>query len=379
MKKAVVIIAIITVLAIAVAAVLALALGGGSAQMETTGTGAESGGTSASTAPEPPAPEPPAPTDESYFNFEYKSRMIVHDSPREEWYVISAKSTEDLPEILVIPDEYKGLEVRYIADKGFKESKIKKLVLGKNLTIIGTQAFYGCTELEEVVSLEGGKMAVVSSCFEGCTSLKSAVFNNEEINFNTNNFKDCTALESVIFSAQTSLERIKSGTFRNCKSLKTLVLPSTVTEMDPTAFIGCNELEITFEGNESIENRGNCLIQKESGKLIWCSGKDAIPEDGSVTHIESFYFLENEGVTEYTVPSVIKSMGKEAFAECKSLTAVTLSENIQAIPEKAFFGLSKLEKIEMPAVYSIGIGAFEACNSIARNKCFAGIPSFPKL
>ena len=47
-------------------------------------------------------------------------------------------------------------------------------------------------------------------------------------------FGNCTAIEEVVFGD--GLEEIETKAFRQCKKLKRVVLPASLTEIDRTAF-----------------------------------------------------------------------------------------------------------------------------------------------
>ena len=96
------------------------------------------------------SPETPGVTDASYFNFTAKT-MQNDNKETVTYYTVSAKSVENLPEILVIPSEYNGCEVRYIDTEGFAGAKVKKVYIPENIKFIMPNSFQGCTELEEVI------------------------------------------------------------------------------------------------------------------------------------------------------------------------------------------------------------------------------------
>lgn len=109
-----------------------------------------------------------------------------------------------------------------------------------------------------------------------------------------------------------------------------------------------------------------------------------IPE--GVTHIGGGNFAHCPCLTEIHLPSTIRSIGEEAFAEtttlksinlpegldsiaysafylCKGLTSITLPTTLRVIEERAFAACTGLSTLAIPAgVQTIAGGAFLACN-----------------
>ena len=118
MKKTIIIISIIAAASLLTAVLLGIALGGDGTQIVTggtTGTSATTGGISGGV-PEINVPEP---TPEEYFTFKYYDMMNMQTGEDCGYYSISAKSVENLPETIVIPNEYLGRPVSQINNESF--------------------------------------------------------------------------------------------------------------------------------------------------------------------------------------------------------------------------------------------------------------------
>ena len=98
-----------------------------------------------------------------------------------------------------------------------------------------------------------------------------------------------------------------------------------------------------------------------------CSALASIIFPPSLTTINSYAF-SGSGLTSVTIPSTITSLGlasaTNGFQNCTSLTSVTfLSILIRTIPTFMFSGCSSLTSIEIPSVINtIGANAFEKCS-----------------
>lgn len=72
-----------------------------------------------------------------------------------------------------------------------------------------------------------------------------------------------------------------------------------------------------------------------------------------------------EAITKITLPDTIRSIGRAAFWNCKSLISVSIPEGVAKIGESAFAECHKLEKMIIPkSVKSIERCAFYWCNSL---------------
>jgi len=134
---------------------------------------------------------------------------------------------------LVLPDVADSIADGYPTFDHFSALKVAE---GRNVTSIGTAAFYGCTSL---VSVEFPKVASIGDgAFQDCTSLVSVEFPQAtSIGFLA--FANCTSLDSVEFPLASSID---AGAFDNCTSLVSVEFP-LVTSIGDSAFHGCDNLE----------------------------------------------------------------------------------------------------------------------------------------
>mgnify|MGYP001528409826 FL=1 len=84
-----------------------------------------------------------------------------------------------------------------------------------------------------------------------------------------------------------------------------------------------------------------------------------------VTTIGSYAFQLCSSLTSITIPDGVTTIGNGAFSSCRSLTSITLSESLTTIGEMAFYGCERLTSITIPdGVTTIGIRAFYSCSSL---------------
>lgn len=132
--------------------------------------------------------------------------------------------------------------------------------LKNGLTEIGMLAFYSCSNLEKI-NLPDSVTSIQPSAFDGCTSLKeitiprSLVILNNDVFSKTGlisvtipgnvakcrtAFYGCRNLKSAVLE-----EGVRSlwGTFAECSSLETVVIPSTMNEISRSTFRNCKNLK----------------------------------------------------------------------------------------------------------------------------------------
>jgi len=129
----------------------------------------------------------------------------------------------------VITKENVELKVTAIASKAFyKNSKLKRVQIGKNVTTIGTNAFNSCSSL---VKVKGGKAVtdIASKAFFNCSKLQTVSIGSKVQTIGTKAFGKCIALTKVTIPA--SVKKIGKYAFANCKSIKSIKIESEALTM----------------------------------------------------------------------------------------------------------------------------------------------------
>ncbi|MBR3685302.1 MAG: leucine-rich repeat domain-containing protein [Clostridia bacterium] len=124
-----------------------------------------------------------------------------------------------------------------------------------------------------------------------------------------------------------------------------------------------NLTSITVEsGNENYISDGNCLIEKATGKLLTATKNTVIPSYVTTIGEEAYAFRKD--ITSLTIPNTVTTILNNAF-EGSSIVSITLSDELKAIPERAFLDCDKLQSICIKAkVEEIGSAAFNGCTSL---------------
>lgn len=145
--------------------------------------------------------------------------------------------------------------------------------------------------------------------------------------------------------------------FYNCKNLRKVMIPESVTSIGDYAFYNCNGLTLITIPN-SMTSIGPSAFRK-------CSGLTSITIPNSVTNIGGWAFCDCSGLTSITIPNSVTSIGPSVFRRCSTLTSITIPNSVKNIGDGAFRECSSLTSITIPnSVMSIGVAAFYDCSSL---------------
>ena len=160
---------------------------------------------------------------------------------------------------------------------------------------------------------------------------------------------------------------ILDGAFKNCKTIKSVEVPSTVTKIGKGAFAGCSSLEklvLPFIGG-SLDTKG---VATKTTLFGYIFGEDKADGCYGVKQ----YITKSEGYTVY-VPSSLKVVRIEnaytlpygTFYGIKSLTSLEIGGDISVIGNRAFYGCSALAELYLPeTIMEIEGYAFASCSAL---------------
>lgn len=183
-------------------------------------------------------------------------------------------------------------------------------------------------------------------------------------------FANCETLAYVHLPE--SLTAIGDYAFLDCDKLFTLSVPSTVTSMGRGMLEGCGSiysLTIPFVGGSTESNTyfgylfgaGHYEFTKGYMPLSLCE----ITLTGNMTALPDNAFFECANVCRVNLPESVKSIGLRAFYGCERLEKMTLPQGLTAIGDEAFYGCIRLEEVDFgSSLTSLGIQSFYGCLSL---------------
>ena len=194
------------------------------------------------------------------------------------------------------------------------------------------------------------------SKFIGRRSLTSLVIPDSVTNIGDYAFSGCSSLSSVVIPDRVT--SIGDCAFENCSSLTDIVIPDGVTSIGDCAFEGCRSLTdiVIPDGVTSI---GDCAFEN-------CFSLTGIVIPDSVTGIGKFAFSGCSSLSSVVIPDSVSCIGSGAFKNCSSLSSLVIPDCVTSIGNYAFAYCKSLTDIVIPnSVTSIGDNAFRHCSSLS--------------
>ncbi len=155
--------------------------------------------------------------------------------------------------VVPIPERIAGYKVTAIADGCFKgNTALTGVYIGENITSIGNEAFMDCKNLA-MVDFTGVPYSITvgARAFKNCEDLVTIDLPAAK-SIGAEAFSYCTSLEKLEIKSGT--ERLEGFNFTHCKSLKTIVIPKSVTFIGDQPFAGIPAGQLTvrcYSGSEA--------------------------------------------------------------------------------------------------------------------------------
>lgn len=132
-------------------------------------------------------------------------------------------------------------KVSGIADNAFQGcTKLKTVIIGKNVTYVGKKAFYGCTRLK-TVSMGKNVETIGDSAFEKCKALLKITLPAKTKVIGKSAFSECTKLKTVTLGK--NVNKIGEKAFYKCGSLTKITIPAKVEYIGKETFFACKKLK----------------------------------------------------------------------------------------------------------------------------------------
>ena len=272
--------------------------------------------------------------------------------------------------------------------------KFTTLQLGNNVQSIPSYLFYNCGNITSL-SIPASLTSIGESAFSYCSGLaRIEVASNNSRYYGAGNCLIDKATKTLILGCQNSVipndgsvTKIGDGAFERCVNLTSIIIPDSIVSIGTKAFWNCNGLtEVTigkgvaslgnwafsccnnlttvtisesvwgigygtFEGSYNLTtvywNATNCAVVGNNYGPIFlnCFSLSTVVFGDNVQSVPEYAFYRCGNLTNLTLNNGLKRIGTFAFRDCSSLTSVTIPESVVTIDDSAFFGCNKLSTV----------------------------------
>ena len=243
---------------------------------------------------------------------------------------------------------------------------VKTFNIPSSVIDIDEYAFANAASLETITVAEGNKVFAsinnslvnvkTKTLVAGCKN--SVIPNDGSVKIlDDGAFNGCVGLTEI--EIPEGIEQLQYFVFRDCTNLTSLHIPSTVVKIGRNPVSGCTALtELTVDENNSVyRSEGNCVIERETNRVIMGCTNSVIPEGVQVVGDISF---DESMLTEVVIPNTVTAIEQYAFHFNKELKTIEIPTSVTTIGERAFEGCDALATVyyggtaEQWAAISIG-------------------------
>ena len=241
------------------------------------------------------------------------------------------------------------------------------LVIGKEVTLIGTNAFKDVGAKTPVKSVtfeaESGLKEIGDYAFSAANLSGEVILPQSVETLGEGAFRG-TACTKFTFEAGSKMTAMDDSVFANCGKLTEVEnFPSGITEIPASTFMSDKVLtKVTYAAPEKMTGIGASAF---SGCEVLVSDASYSPITENMVTIGASAFMgcKGEQFTTVTIPASVTKLEQNTFANCLSLATVTFTntESVTEIAAMCFANDGALTKCELPAKLEVlGDSAFGA-------------------
>lgn len=322
-----------------------------------------------------------------------------------------------------------GVNVTSIGKRAFLAcSSLKQINIPANVTNLGDYAFADCSTLQKVIMNNLAPITLGTGAFMRCTALTTvdwAACSTLEghgglTELGTNAFAGCTMLQQLLLPG--NVQYMGNSIFDGCIRLQSLTVmadepfavngdPFSLDKAKTTIYVprGIEAGEVAASYSASIGWRDYNIVELgysflDQNKFTYCKvGNNTVALTGcqnSVISVDVRRTITGYNGDEYGVVAIgngafkasvvktlntsnalkLQSIGEEAFAGCGQLKQVTLVEGLSVMGANAFKGCLVLSTIKLPSTLRVvPQGAFRGCSALTQVQLIHGLQEIDSL
>ncbi len=264
---------------------------------------------------------------------------------------------------VVLPETIEGVPYD-ITNRAFAyNDKLISVDFADGTTTIDRYAFESCDNLQSV-TFGSGMKTITTGAFYTCDKLTNVCFGGNEEVIGASAFNTCDALTQI--SIPNTVKEIGDYAFMNC-NLSSVLIPSSVKEIGAGAFDNCTALK-TVTVSDGVRVIGN------SAFFNCCALLEIVIPD-SVQTIGARAFIHCERLQSVEIGVGVQAIGEDTFEDCRGLLSINVAEDnaYYASQNGVLYNKEKTEIIHIPAALSgeitipsgirtLGKETFDNCN-----------------
>lgn len=119
---------------------------------------------------------------------------------------------------------------------------------------------------------------------------------------------------------------INYNPFDSVHDFDLVFIPKTLVKIPGDVFRECTAKNINVDkDNPRYYSKDGCLIDRETGTLVWAFAATNIPDDNSIKNIASYAFARRDDLESVVIPDSVQTINYSAFWKCDSLKEICTS------------------------------------------------------
>lgn len=257
-----------------------------------------------------------------------------------------------------------------IGDLAFYSSGLTSITIPNSVNRIGVNTFGGCVDMR-TIKVPSTVTEIGESAFGYIRILKydgpatgepwGALVYKDYYQEGDLIFKDNTKQTLILYDGSgenveipSTVKTIGKLAFKDCISLKSVIIPNGITDIEERAFSGCTGLtEINLLNTNAptidwtaftnvplvkIRHSDNCYNAPWGAKSVELYDGDYVYADSPKSIL--LKYIGDGG--DITIPDNVTNIAKEAFKNCSGITSVIVPSQVYSIGENAFLNVPKL-------------------------------------
>lgn len=186
-----------------------------------------------------------------------------------------------------------------------------------------------------------GVTNIKAKAFKNCKSLKTVVLPDSITYIGEAAFQGCDSLKSI--NLPQDIKNISKSSFQSCTSLKSIVIPDGVTIIGESAFLNCKSLKAVIMSDDTL------AIKKSAFQN--CDALESIVLPDKVEDIEEYAFAYCDSLKNVAIPQSVICIRDAAFQNCKALESITLPSDIRYLGSNIFYDCDSLKNVYLEVNY----------------------------